>query len=963
MSRQEVDYCTSPDQATPSDTTMPSSSRASSSSNPDENSVADVSSDHPISLPPQSVSSSSSQISLLQCDVQPRTDGLADSSGSSTPDVDPQILEALRSKDRLFVLKLSEQMEALIKERHSRSKIHLLPENQYQRLLVHRCAAYYKLTFENEPTARDKSSTRDMAVLVTIESKIPPRRISELVPAEQTAHPTFKIMRRSEQDRRRQKTSISRPGSIAGEDAELSDPGPSETGSMCSRSTTSKKRMTIAEREAAYQEARSRIFMDFEEKEKAKERDTSASSSTFSLISASGSGSQSGGAGGSISDIDDNASTAPTESEWSIPLTDVGRGGGDSGMSSASSTRSFHSVTPSFNGHVGERPSGTASPAITYPSLYDPSAHAPVYDHAGYMTPPGGYMTSPYSMYGYPHPPHGVAQVPAPGSYLAPYPYYHPQYPYGPPHLHPHSSSDPTSPVATPIDSYSHHSAAMPYMGPSPYGWMPPHAANHQHHHSSLENHTSPASGSHQVHTPPVQGAHPLPYPAHQYPYMAPPGPVSYGGYPPYFQPPPQTHPPLVHPNSQPIYPIELPPINGHAPDQNTSSGMSNGNGSPSPTLSRHSNSSGNSNGHHHMSGNGSKRGPTPARNAWSYGPGIGLHTSTPGSGMHFGSSGNGGESVGPRLSSAIRRTSGASSSSSANKMQGDETASTISSSASSTSSQRTFTPTTSKHPLPARPDWAAGMKAQPTLHPPTRARHDSNNNSRNMSPARPHQQQNHHQSQQPAPQQLEPIFLQATDFPPLSSISNTPADRRPTVGGAWSNPSPAARAILPPNSGPASHTPGNTYGTALFNHNMPNGAGVANRLEDDERGFERPPPKTSAELFNPKSGAKRSTIPIPTQAPFQDKTEKEEIEKERARGEIVASAILADKVASVKLQDQSDGNEREASAYSNGDLRELPHESLASSSSTLFAGAGESVDGGGVRDETIAATASAGSS
>lgn len=45
-----------------------------------------------------------------------------DSDGSSagaapTLDVDPQILEALRSKDRIYVLKLGETFEALIMER------------------------------------------------------------------------------------------------------------------------------------------------------------------------------------------------------------------------------------------------------------------------------------------------------------------------------------------------------------------------------------------------------------------------------------------------------------------------------------------------------------------------------------------------------------------------------------------------------------------------------------------------------------------------------------------------------------------------------------------------------------------------------------------------------------------------------------------------------------------------------
>ena len=136
---------------------------------------------------------------------------------------------------------------------------------------------------------------------------------------------------------------------------------------MGSRSTTSKKRMTIAEREAAYQAARNRIFMHFEEKEKAKERDTSASSSTLSLASASGSGSQSGGAGCS-SDIEDNASTAPTESEWSVPGTDRRRA--DDRMSTNDVPRSYPLNTP--NGIQG-RVQDHASSSFTFPSLYDPT--------------------------------------------------------------------------------------------------------------------------------------------------------------------------------------------------------------------------------------------------------------------------------------------------------------------------------------------------------------------------------------------------------------------------------------------------------------------------------------------------------------------------------------------------------------------------------------------------------------
>lgn len=41
----------------------------------------------------------------------------ADLTAAQTLDVDPQILEALKSKDRIYVLKLGEVFEALIKER------------------------------------------------------------------------------------------------------------------------------------------------------------------------------------------------------------------------------------------------------------------------------------------------------------------------------------------------------------------------------------------------------------------------------------------------------------------------------------------------------------------------------------------------------------------------------------------------------------------------------------------------------------------------------------------------------------------------------------------------------------------------------------------------------------------------------------------------------------------------------
>ena len=52
-------------------------------------------------------------------DPEPLVDSDSTGSPNSTalPDVDPQIVEALKSKDRIYVLKLGEQMESLINDR------------------------------------------------------------------------------------------------------------------------------------------------------------------------------------------------------------------------------------------------------------------------------------------------------------------------------------------------------------------------------------------------------------------------------------------------------------------------------------------------------------------------------------------------------------------------------------------------------------------------------------------------------------------------------------------------------------------------------------------------------------------------------------------------------------------------------------------------------------------------------
>ncbi|CDO73335.1 hypothetical protein BN946_scf185008.g98 [Trametes cinnabarina] len=710
------------------------------------------------------------------------------------PEPDEQILEALRSsKDRIYVLKLGEQMEALIKDR--RVRIDLTPATSYQRLLVHRCSAYYKLAPETDPI------TKNIIVYCRADSRIPSRRICELVPAEESAQPTIQIMRRPRGGRQH-----SQPGSTAGEDADTSDVDASEAGSIGSRgnasSAASKRFKTIEEREAAYNEARSRIFMDFEEKEKDKEKDMSASSSTFSLVS--GSASTSGGRGSSIGDLDDSASSAPAESEWSGPVTrdkrDSRRGGG-----STTSSRSLRSSGPSYtNGSGSSRNSRATSPSFTYPSLYEPAGVPPFgqTQYNSHLPPPVGYVPH----YGYP-----PYTAPPGQPYMGQY--FYPPYGYAAP---PSQHSEPATPGGIePIYSLPNAPQQPAYNGP--YAWsnsppsgqpsIPPHPIQHQH--------SQPVRTSAQVEMHPP--AHPMPsmQSPPQYPQYPPPQPMYPYGIPGYY--PPQSF--------QPGAPMGPPPsMPGHAfPSGPTPDAMNHGGGHVAPheahNLSRTSSRS--SNGHGAAIG---KRGAPRGRGPWSYSPGInaGSHAYNPPGPMN-GMGGN--DAYGPRLNANMRRTSGTSSSSGSAgaRTPADETSSTASSSTTSSSSRRTFTSTStsSKHPLPARPDWAVGLKPQHSRHHD----HHSNANSRTMSPARVGQSQ--------------PV-LQPNDFPPLSS---GPSTRQPVVGGAWTNAS-LSRVMMPaPPQGAA------PQGTALVHYpnsqqNSPQIPASTGRFEEPDSSFERPPHK-----------------------------------------------------------------------------------------------------------------------
>ncbi|KAG6812775.1 hypothetical protein H0H92_000545 [Tricholoma furcatifolium] len=773
-----------------------------------------------------------------------------DASPSPSQDVDPQILEALRSKDRIYVLKLGELMEGLIHDR--RERIELTPSTSYQRLLVHRCSAYYKLLPESDP------STKGIFVSYTPEGRIPQRRLCDLVPPEATTAPAFKIMRRSPPDRRPNR-SQSQVGSVAGDEPD-SDPEPSESGSQGGRSNatgrSNKSRMTIEEREAAYNEARSRIFMDFEEKEKGK--DPNASSSSLSI-----SGSTSAGGGSSASgDQDDLVSSPTTESEFSVP---TGRERKDSRHlgrhhSASSSSRSLRSG-PSYSGPGSSRNSRAPSPSFTYANIYEPN-QTTYYDPSMH---PSGYGPSPYM---YPYPPPGMP----PNAYYGGYPYYPYQYQSPPPQ---HSSSDPSTPAS-----------AEPYMSspngayPQAYGWpMPPHMM---------------------IQSPPMPP-----------PHMPPPPPPHAGA------PPPPGHNPYAPspgyypaPGYYPMPPMESPPghVNQHSYDVPRTL-----NGGPQANSGRHSNNgSPGTNGRtsaRHNSLTGPKgRGAPPiqqGRSPWSYGPGVG----------QGGQVNHATETIGPRLSN--RRTSNNSVTSTASRSSiCDEVASTASSSTTSSSSRRTYTSTTSsQHPLPARPDWAVGLKPQPTLHATQSRHHDhSHSNSRTMSPisaprnlnGNGHHHPNHTQNNSNSdsePQQQQPVPLQSpTEFPPLSSAGGVaPEKRAPVVSGAWGNTSTTRNIRV---MSPAQQAAPN----ALVQHSpMNNGtrpapqAGV-DAADESDHTFERPPPK-SAELFNPKllkrpaqgKPAAQTPAPAQLQLPQEKDNQKENLRDGDALVEQVEALTLAD--------------------------------------------------------------------
>lgn len=275
--------------------------------------------------------------------------------------------------------------------------------------------------------------------------------MADIVPSDNSASPAFKIMRRSANDK------LNRKGRSGSADAD-------SDGSDAGSSGLSKKRrnMTIAEREAAYNEARSRIFSTFDDRDEA----VSANSSNHSLSSVPSAGDRTPAS----PDDESKASESPISRTSSKGGNKRNAGKDRWNDLSRSSTSNFD---PDFD-----------RASFSYPTIYEQHppngfdapyvlpAHAPHSDEQSYVSPH-------YAMY----PPYPTFPPP----YMAPFPVYYDPRHYGyPPHPPPPLSqgSDGVAagngaPGAPPFAMYPPGMAGWyPQPLPAPMSSAPPNALN-----------------------------------------------------------------------------------------------------------------------------------------------------------------------------------------------------------------------------------------------------------------------------------------------------------------------------------------------------------------------------------------------------------------------------------------------------------------------------------------------------
>lgn len=761
----------------------------------------------------------------------------------------------------------------------------------------------------------------------------PLRRIADLVPPDDSPHRPFQIMRRiplAPRSKASSQTGSGNDDSAVGT-GDVSDGDMSEAGSVRG---VKKKNLTLSERQAQYEEARSRIFKDLEEKEKQKSQDMSASSSTLSLLSvdSSSAGAPSGGGSSSVGESPDDSGSVDRDRDWDSSSKDKKDYHYTASLASGNA-RSSRPHNPVFN--------GSGHPSGYYPTLYDPSA------------PSGPNLSQSQTNHPHYQPPHYPVYSYGPPSFMSPYPYPYPYPPPPPPNdaSAGHVTMNPAPPISPNESSTSnpHEMYAMPpvsYM--NPYMWsQSPHAPPNPHHppsqappeYGQVPYHNSPPN--HPIHSHAYGSPMPFyvpPTPVHsQSPHQPP---QSRMHIPPMQPPPqPQMHPPLHTYQPQPQHPQQLfhpppppPPPQPQAPPASSSQ-------SQMPPLSIRPHSLGSSPegyihgpnpmivpSHTHTHPNGTKSQPPPAgyehymqplpptsamwipQPTFTYPQPSNNNIRRPAGKSLYdpaaeGESNQNQNHLGPRF--PYRRNGGRSGPSPnvtnnqgiVASFSGEPSAATIkrpalgnnssqpsfsmqstsgsSSSTSTDSSTSQSSPNssrqvvaTSKHPLPARPDWAVGLKAQPTLH--------YSQNYPATSSQRLHPNRLPGPSDGSSPTDL-PV-LQSTDFPPLplNANSNTvnsdvgsTANLRSAPGGAWAA-HPATRAFLGSNTNANATTDGSPMGPLSIHANgSTTESGISqaaslqqdpSRLDEPDRTFERPGPKAGGELFNPHATAPKGT-------------------------------------------------------------------------------------------------------
>ena len=164
-----------------------------------------------------------------------------------------ELYDALKmAKDRVFILKSGEEMDRFIRDVNRCDCLDIATANSYQKMIVHKVAAYYNLVPETEP------SKLGVALYKSPLTCLPPKKLGEVVPHEgDVPPPSVKIMRRSP---------TLQPSPVPSNTTNNSKTDSTDINVKPNNSKLSKdkSKMSMEEREAAYLEARSRIFMNIE---------------------------------------------------------------------------------------------------------------------------------------------------------------------------------------------------------------------------------------------------------------------------------------------------------------------------------------------------------------------------------------------------------------------------------------------------------------------------------------------------------------------------------------------------------------------------------------------------------------------------------------------------------------------------------------------------------------------------